>query len=197
MLMKVMDEKGRPLLGNQQLSPGRFHAKDRGSLLRRAFLALGFLVTTLLYLHCIPIISSVSSIWRANSFQHGTARQHFDSETLQGILLTVPDVNRIRDTTKYYASGLHLAGTNRSQAEWTRDQWIRSGVPEVEIVTYDTFLNYPKSQRLALINSTAGKDNVLFEATLREDTIEGQDPVTTIPPFHGYSASGNVTARYV
>jgi len=58
------------------------------------------------------------------------------------------------------------------------------------------YINYPLDHRLALLED--GK--VSFEATLEEDVLE-EDPTTgledRIPTFHGYSASGNVTAQYV
>ena len=44
------------------------------------------------------------------------------------------------------------------------------------------------------------KSNVVFEASLEEDIID-EDPTTAledrIPTFHGYSASGNVSAPFV
>lgn len=44
------------------------------------------------------------------------------------------------------------------------------------------------------------KSNVVFEASLEEDVID-DDPSTglenRVPTFHGYSASGNVTAPFV
>jgi N-acetylated-alpha-linked acidic dipeptidase len=74
-------------------------------------------------------------------------------------------------------------------------------------------VNYPLGHRLALLekgkksNQTNEDDSaaaaswkVKYEATLKEDVLE-DDPTTgspdSIPTFHGYSASGNVTAQYV
>lgn len=63
-------------------------------------------------------------------------------------------------------------------------------------MAYDVYINYPLDHRLALLKD--GK--VHFEATLEEDVLE-EDPTTSlpdrVPTFHGYSASGNVTAQYV
>ena len=58
------------------------------------------------------------------------------------------------------------------------------------------YLNYPLDHRLALLED----GEVKFEASLEEDILS-EDPTTglpdRIPTFHGYSASGNVTASYV
>ena len=107
-----------------------------------------------------------------------------------------PDPAKAREWSQYYASGPHLCGKNLSQAEWTRDKWSDFGIPTTEIVTYEVYLNYPLDHGLAL--SQDGE--VTFEATLEEDVLS-EDPTTglreRIPTFHGYSASGDVTASYV
>lgn len=58
------------------------------------------------------------------------------------------------------------------------------------------YINYPLDHRLALLKD----GEVSFEATLEEDVLD-EDPTSglkdRVPVFHGYSASGNVTARYV
>lgn len=86
-------------------------------------------------------------------------------------------------------------GQNLSQAVWTKDKWEEFGVKS-EVVAYDVYTNYPLDHRLALLQD----GEVAFEATLEEDVLE-EDPTSglpnRIPTFHGYSASGNVTAQYV
>ncbi|WPH00876.1 Hypothetical protein R9X50_00370700 [Acrodontium crateriforme] len=115
---------------------------------------------------------------------------------LKNILLDTPDAKQVREWSKYYTAGPHLAGKNLSQAEWTRDRWQEFGIKQSEVVSYDVFINYPIDHRLALLKD--GK--VKFEATLEEDVLE-DDPTTgmeeRVPVFHGYSANGNVTAQYV
>lgn len=88
------------------------------------------------------------------------------------------------------------------QAEWTRDRWNEWGIKS-DIVAYDTYINYPLGHRLALLEKSktkSGNWNVTFEATLEEDVLD-EDPTSSlpnrIPTFHGYSASGNVTAPFV
>ena len=96
---------------------------------------------------------------------------------------------------------------------------------ESGIVAYDTYINYPLGHRLALIekvdeaNLAVAEDEgrrlaeernhkgtqnkgykVKYECIMEEDVLP-EDPTTgldnRVPTFHGYSASGNVTARYV
>ncbi|KAK6820855.1 hypothetical protein PG987_015255 [Apiospora arundinis] len=126
----------------------------------------------------------------------------FTFDKLKDVLLETPSAKKASEWSKYYTAGPHLAGRNLSQAEWTRDRWNEWGVKS-DIVTYDTLLNYPLGHRLALLEkSKTNSDswNVTFEATLEEEVLE-EDPTSSlpnrIPTFHGYSASGNVTAPFV
>lgn len=114
---------------------------------------------------------------------------------LKEILQETPDPEKAREWSTYYTAGPHLAGKNLSQAEWTRDKWEEWGIKS-EIIAYETYINYPLDHSLALLED----GRVAFQATLEEDVLE-EDPTTglpdRIPTFHGYSASGNVTAQYV
>jgi len=133
-------------------------------------------------------------------------------EELLDILASTPEEDKAREWSEYYTSGPHLAGKNLSQAEWTRDRWQDFGVLQTEIVSYEIYVNYPLGHRLALLEKS-GKDKraesgtvkestwkVKYEASLEEDALD-DDPTTglsdSVPTFHGYSASGNVTAGYV
>lgn len=136
-------------------------------------------------------------------------------EELQDILLETPKEDKAIEWSQYYTSGPHLAGKNLSQALWTRDRWREFGI-ESKIVAYETYINYPLGHRLALlgkihkIKDELSESNtqlnqkldheVLFECSMTEDILE-EDPTTgledRIPTFHGYSASGNVTAQFV
>jgi len=134
------------------------------------------------------------------------------------LLAGTPDELKAREWSQYYTSGPHLAGKNLSQAEWTRDKWKEFGIEQSEIVSYDIYVNYPLGHRLALLQKS-GESNVngqsmsdtaassdmstwkvIYEAKLEEDVLE-EDGTSglpdRIPTFHGYSASGNVTAPYV
>lgn len=71
-------------------------------------------------------------------------------------------------------------------------------------MAYDTYINYPVDHRLALLEEPetegSGDHKVAFEATL-EEAILDEDSTSglenRVPTFHGYSASGNVTAQFV
>ncbi|OJJ47698.1 hypothetical protein ASPZODRAFT_131253 [Penicilliopsis zonata CBS 506.65] len=141
-----------------------------------------------------------ASVYPHQSWPHGQGLSYGE---LQEILLTTPTAQREREWSSYYTSGSHLAGKNLSQALWTQEKWQELGVDEASIVAYDIYLNYPVEHRLALLKKTGGDEDateVTFEATLEEDVLE-QDGTSglpdRVPTFHGYSASGNVTAQFV
>src|SRR5690554_5331611 len=83
------------------------------------------------------------------------------------------------------------------------NRWAEWGV-DSGIVPYEVYLNYPEDHSLSLLKSSgygeASSWKVKFRASLEEDVLE-QDPTTgsddRVPTFHGYSASGNVTAPFV
>jgi N-acetylated-alpha-linked acidic dipeptidase len=127
---------------------------------------------------------------------------------LQMMLLQTPDEREARRWSDYYTAGQHLAGKNLSQAIWTREMWEEWGVKS-SIVTYDIYMNYPLDHRLALlevqteesnVRLSEAKHKVKYECSLEEDVLAEDDTsglTDRIPTFHGYSASGNVTAPYV
>jgi N-acetylated-alpha-linked acidic dipeptidase len=131
-----------------------------------------------------------------STFGHG----RLSHDELLRILLDTPSADQAKEWSRYYTAGPHLAGTNYSQAEWTRDKWESWGVKS-SIATYDIYTNYPVDHSLSLLQRS-GNDSwkVAFDASLTEDVLE-DDPTTAledrIPTFHGYSASGNVTGSFV
>lgn len=128
-------------------------------------------------------------------YPHWPRGNGLNYDHLKSILLETPDAKKAKAWSEYYTAGPHLMGQNLSQAEWTADRWSEWGI-ESEVVAYDIYTNYPLSHRLALLKD----GEVAFEATLEEDVLE-EDPTSglenRIPTFHGYSASGDVTAQYV
>ncbi|RKP38733.1 hypothetical protein BJ085DRAFT_335, partial [Dimargaris cristalligena] len=109
----------------------------------------------------------------------------------------LPEAHRLREHLTYYTSGVHLAGVNRTQAVWTQEQMRDFGLTDVNIVEYFPYLNYPREQRVAIVEP----EPLLFDADLREPIVD-EDSTShlqrDIPPaFHGFSASGNVTGRLV
>jgi len=137
----------------------------------------------------------------------GCDRRKVSYDQLKSILLDTPSSELAEEWSRYYTAGPHLAGKNYSQALWTKEKWEEWGVKS-QIVDYDVYLNYPVEHRLALLkkeddgdkHATTSSWKVTFEASLVEDILE-EDPSSghpeRIPTFHGYSASGNVTAPIV
>ncbi|KAF1990299.1 Zn-dependent exopeptidase [Aulographum hederae CBS 113979] len=143
----------------------------------------------------------------------GYSQSNIQYDELLDILSTTPKEEKAKEWSKYYTSGPHLAGKNLSQAEWTRDRWQEFGIGNTEIVSYDVYVNYPLGHRLALLekkskskedegaeDSSKAEWAVKYEAKLKEDVLDEDETSgleDRVPTFHGYSASGNVTAPYV
>ncbi|KAK3336633.1 hypothetical protein B0T19DRAFT_349052 [Cercophora scortea] len=133
----------------------------------------------------------------------GCGRSKVSYDQLRQILIDTPSSALAEEWSRYYTAGPHLTGKNYSQALWTKERWEEFGVKS-DIISYDVYLNYPLSHRLALLekegDDSASAWNVAFEASLVEDVLE-EDPTSgledSVPTFHGYSASGNVTAPVV
>lgn len=73
---------------------------------------------------------------------------------------------------------------------------------DASIAEYDVYINYPVDHSLSLLKKSDKGDSwtSAFNASLTEAIVE-EDPTTSlkdrVPTFHGYSASGNVTGRFV
>jgi N-acetylated-alpha-linked acidic dipeptidase len=150
----------------------------------------------------LSALSAITGLRIPDGWARKTA---LDFEDLQRTLLETPNAEKAKEWSEYYTGGPHLAGKNLSQALWTRERWEEWGV-ESTIVDYDVYINYPKGHRLALMEHNSHHKEkeqqwtVRYEALLEEDLLPS-DPTSQfhdrIPTFHGYSASGNVTAPYV
>ena len=117
-------------------------------------------------------------------------------ESVEHDFLKSLDVNLAGNWSRKYTSIKHLAGTGAELVSFTADKFAEYGL-ETEVESFDIFFNYPVDHSLKLISMDSG---VIYEAGLKEDELE-KDPDTVgndlIPTFHGYSASGNVTAQYI
>ncbi|CAD6505294.1 BgTH12-00786 [Blumeria graminis f. sp. triticale] len=191
MVNTVEDKKNRRF---QPIEPIATFRHPRSKSIRQWLLKFALTISIVLLIWCFPSRNS----YGLPNLNH---RNNLGPGELEKILLETPDEGKAKEWSRYYTSGPHLAGKNYSQAEWTKDHWQLFGI-DAEIVSYHTFLNYPLSHRLALLTSEedGASWRVKFEAGLTEDTLE-EDPTTRlkdrIPTFHGYSASGNVTAPYI
>lgn len=105
------------------------------------------------------------------------------------------DNNSISDWSYYYTHGNHIAGINKTMAQWTADRWAEAGL-QTRLDGYHVYLNYPVSKSVVVTfpNGTTYTPS-LEEAVLIED--ETSSYPDRIPTFHGYSASGNASAEYV
>ncbi|EXJ79078.1 hypothetical protein A1O3_08579 [Capronia epimyces CBS 606.96] len=113
----------------------------------------------------------------------------------EAILANSFDNASLETWSYYYTHGLHLAGTNKTIAQWTADRWNEFGF-SAKLVEYYTYLNYPVSHSL----SATFPNGSTWTASLREDPLP-EDDVTnypnSVPTFHGYSFSGDAEAEYV
>jgi N-acetylated-alpha-linked acidic dipeptidase len=210
---RILDEKMEsnertPLIATVQVAPPR-HRYSHNVVRRFCTIAL---VSSLIFLVVIFLIPVAFLPGHRHRRPHTPQPPYYPPEhrssvnftELQQILLETPNEEKAQEWSYYYTSGPHLAGKNYSQVLWTQERWQEFGI-KADIVAYDVYINYPLGHRLALYENKKTKDNVdswkvKFEASLEEDVLE-EDPTTglenRIPTFHGYSASGNVTAPYV
>src|ERR1700761_6840430 len=146
------------------------------------------------------------------SLQRRTAAPYPPQLTVEeSILVNAFDNYSIASSSYFYTHGLHVAGTNESMAQWTADRWSENGFTS-RLITYcysfffilqdkpltsaDVYINYPVSHSMSLSYSNGS----VFTPSLEEEVLQ-EDPTTSypnrVPTFHGYSASGSVTAEYV
>jgi N-acetylated-alpha-linked acidic dipeptidase len=113
----------------------------------------------------------------------------------ESLLVNSFDNTSIDSWSYYYTHGYHIAGSNKTMAQWTADQWSSFGVPS-SLAEYWTFLNYPVSQSVSLeLPNGTSYSAVLIEETLSQD--ETTSYPNSVPAFHGLSWSGQESAEYV
>ncbi|KAH8700414.1 putative peptidase, M28 family [Talaromyces proteolyticus] len=185
-----------------QTAPRR-HRYPHHALRRSCTVVLGLVLFVAVILFIAP--TGLGSSWSympwahpyPQSWPHGHGLGYKD---LQAVLQETPTAEKIEEWSRYYTAGPHLAGRNFSQVLWTQEKWKEFGVEDTTIASYDVYINYPQDHRLALLKQTADNYEITFEATLEEDVLD-EDSTSglpdRVPTFHGYSASGNVTAPYV
>ncbi|SCV05323.1 LANO_0H04962g1_1 [Lachancea nothofagi CBS 11611] len=146
-------------------------------------------------------------IYLFTSLGHNSAANLADVETeglgvaspLEKSFLTALDENLAGNWSEKYTSVPHLAGQGIELVDWTVKKFQEYGL-ETATESFDIYLNYPVENGLSLLREGKNGSVVEYRATLKEDALP-DDPTTggedLIPAFHGYSASGNVTAEYV
>jgi N-acetylated-alpha-linked acidic dipeptidase len=122
-------------------------------------------------------------------------RQSTPLASLTAIIIDSFSNNSISDWSYYYTHGDHVAGRNKSQAQWTADKWEEAGIPS-SLAEYTVFLNYPLNNSLSMTYANGS----VYTAGLVEDVLEADETSTRedrLPSFHGYSATGNASAEFV
>ncbi|KAF2636551.1 glutamate carboxypeptidase 2 [Massarina eburnea CBS 473.64] len=116
-------------------------------------------------------------------------------DTNEQILTNSFDNTSISQWSYYYTHGNHVAGLNKTMAQWTADKFAEYGFTS-RLDEYEVFLNYPVSHSLSLTYANGSTLSAsLTEAVLAEDdTTSYPDSIGT---FNGYSFSGNASAEYV
>lgn len=212
----TMPDERTPLLAVVHVRP-QIPRYQHSTLRRFCTIALSSILFLVLLCFLLPVAflpnihdGDSSYLPWANSLPHKAwpLNDGMEYGELQRLLQETPNESEARKWSKYYTAGPHLAGKNLSQAIWTKDRWEEFGV-QSSIVAYDIYLNYPLDHRLALLeldtigdflDPTATKLKIKYECSLEEDVLDDDETSSLedrIPTFHGYSASGNVTASYV
>ncbi|KAK1658373.1 PA domain-containing protein [Colletotrichum godetiae] len=111
------------------------------------------------------------------------------------ILVNAFDNVTVDEWSDYYGHQVKLAGLGKEAAQWTADRWTENGF-NAQLKEYHVYLSYPVHASLQITYSNGTTNDVrLDEDVLEEDDVTGRED--NQPTFHGYSASGNVTAEYV
>ena len=117
---------------------------------------------------------------------------------LESRFLALPDASRIRAAHREITASPHPAGSPRDRelADWFAREFGAAGLTDVAIATHEVMLPRPLDVRVEL---TAPRR---WRAKMREEPLAA-DPDTQIdpriagPPYHAFSASGDVTAAVV
>jgi N-acetylated-alpha-linked acidic dipeptidase len=125
-----------------------------------------------------------------------TASSTRDQTQTEARLLKLPSAERIRESHRFLAGEPHIAGSARDHAlaEWTRDEFAKAGLEQIEIVEHQVLLPWPQE---VVVEMTAPKP---WRASMREDPIAGDEYTQAESlglPYHAYSASGEISAPVV
>lgn len=150
----------------------------------------------ILTFHLIIAISLWNQSFAYNYVFLGKSPSKLSTAEAEDKFLSVLDTtNYARNWSYHYTQEQHLLGQNKNLVDWTVLKFEEFGLVDTNVETYDVYLNEPADHALKLVSP---KGKVLYSAPLKEDVLP-EDPTSqndTVPTFHGYSASGNVTAAY-
>ncbi|KAI8079859.1 uncharacterized protein BX664DRAFT_341628 [Halteromyces radiatus] len=106
------------------------------------------------------------------------------------LIKEIPSTEHIQTYITSYATH-RLAGTEHAQAlaNWTFGEWQQMGIHDIHIETFYPTLNQPSYYQISILDHTS---RVILEYSHHQQTL-----TSPFPPFHGYSANGNVTGPVV
>lgn len=167
---------------------------------RRWGVVLQLTIVALLLISCVDFIFPfVHKIPADNVFQGKGPGELGIASPLESAFLGALDENLAGNWSEKYTSIPHLAGQGVELVNWTAEKFREYGLL-TNVESFDIYLNYPVEHGLRLLKDGRNGTRVEYTATLEEDRLP-DDPTTDgddlVQAFHGYSASGNVTAEYV
>ncbi|CAI5723709.1 unnamed protein product [Hyaloperonospora brassicae] len=137
---------------------------------------------------------------RRRRFQYETDRHSNRTvglSTRESSFLDNVDTKQIRTYHRAYASVPHPAGSEQDYqtALFTAEQFASFGIKS-EVVTYYPLLSLPLRRHVSIVSPvTAARTLNLTEAAVPGDSCTSD--AGALPPYLGYSASGNITASVV
>lgn len=150
------------------------------------------LASVLLYLGFVGAFAPRTSL--ARDFRRIHSSRLTEAEIYRIYLNALSSENHSREHVRNYTSRGHEIGDSQA-LDYTVSQLKKLGY-EPKLEKYYPWVSAPVDTRVALLDS----GEVSYVASLREDCI-AQDHTSCDPAgkraYHGYSASGNVTSRFI
>lgn len=150
------------------------------------------LASLFLYLGFVGAFAPRTSL--ARDFRRIHAARLTDAEVYRIYLNALSNENLAGDHVRNYTSQEHGIGDKHS-LDYTVSQLKKLGF-EPKLEKYYPWVSRPVDSQVVLLEGA----EVSFVASLREECVEGEHSgcdSSENPAYHGYSASGNVTAQYI
>lgn len=188
------DEVSEPLLSSRsnpvdsKVSKGSVSGRSRYHKFY-AYTLLGVFFISVINLIFLPRTSLSRDLRRL----HGTKISK--SELNRIYLESLARENNAREFLKEYSFKPHLAGQAYDLVEFTQQKFEEFGL-KTYIETFDVWLNRPVDILLKMFDKSG---EMVYDASFEEDKLPEDETTTynnSVPLFHGYSANGNVTAKF-
>jgi len=141
--------------------------------------------------------SSVQPLAFAQTIDGFSSARLQDERRIEEQFRAVPAPDSAREHLRRLTADPHIAGTKEDYATavYVRDQ-MRSFGLAAELKEYQVWLNYPKTDPIVELISSARRERLsVREAVIKEDPTSSSPKIT--PLFNGYSPTGDVTAELV